>query len=459
MTLETLLKYDDNPVCINSFYKSFNIWFYVRYKIFDAIISSENNVTPPTTKQKKTLRDIIPFLFFSIRYRIPKTKKKVIFFSTNVVNMKNGNSYENRLYDYYFNQIKQDAIIVEDPYNLVYRRPRNVKVYYSGYILIMYKFLFFFTKKNKKTYIELSNIVDTIKTLFPNTFDNFFWDSLKNQVYKEFNYFLFKKKFYIRLLRKIQPLIVFREDGSYGQYQDLALACHENKIIFAEFQHGNISSQHIAYNYGQAFFDNEELKRLVPSYYLTFGSYWGNQIRHPAYKIPIGFPYLQNKTKMQSDKNAILIISDGDSPNQNKELISFVRDYAIKNELEIILKLHPCEKSVMNEWYCDLLNEGEILIKLFEPVYDYIPSSKFVIGGDSTVMYETLCFGITPFVYRTRKVMSKAEVTDIFNTFGTKDELLKLMNGEKECKHINYELFFDKDFRINFINFINKFVK
>ena len=259
----------------------------------------------------------------------------------------------------------------------------------------------------------------------------------------------------MKILQKIKPKIVFREDASYGNYQALSWACNKLGIVFAEFQHGYVGIDHIAYNYGDIFLKNEELKNLLPSYYLTFGSFWGSQISHPAKKIPIGFPYLNEKSKQVNNKNLILIISDGDTPNITRFLINCVKEFSIKNNLKIILKLHPLEVSKKKEWYSDYLEGDLFKIKTFEPVYDYIQNARFVIGSSSTVMYETLCFGINPFVYESERTSIREVEMSIFDTFKTKEELLQLMNGIRTLKKIDYTQFFSDKWETAFLDFIN----
>lgn len=460
MVIKDLLKFDDEKLCENSFYKNFHVWFFIRCSVFTKIIFDEleleivDNSLKDIIKHKSILKKI-KYILLTIIKKIPVKKENVIFFSSNEVNIKSGNYYENRLYDFFYNQLKSESIIVEDSFNLEYMTPRKENVYYSDYIRWLNRIYCFFIKKNKDDYIVLSSLVDNIKTLFEDfSFSDEYWENLKDIVYDGFRSFQFKKRFYLKMLKKIKPKIVFRENASYGGYQALAYACNVLHISYAEFQHGGISDRHVAYNYGKSFFESERLKKLLPSYYLTFGNFWGSLIRHPAKKYPIGFPYLQQKYNIQMQKKIILIVSDGTAPNQNKLIISYVKDFALENDLHIILKLHPCEALKINQWYFDLLNVKNLSIRLNESVYDYICQAKFVIGCYSTVMYETLCFGLNPFVYES-KVNCNSIFTSDFDTFRTKDELLDLMNGEKKLKKIDTGKFFSNNWKTAFSDFIN----
>lgn len=458
MQLADLLIYDEKPECYNSFYKDFNVWFYIRDKIFCDILSKENNVELVTTRINQSKYKKIKFIILSFLFRIPSKRKAIVFFSSNVVNMKREGVYENRLYDYFFKQKQNESILIEDCYNLEYRRPRSSRVYYTGIVQLQYKFKLLFSKNKNYDLVQLSKIIDEIKTIFIDFFTDEYWNEINQIVYNGFCFFEYARNYYSKLFNKIKPKIVFREDASYGHYQYLSVVCKEKNIIFGEFQHGCVAMDHVSYNFGKTFFENAKLKELLPSYYLMFGQYWGSQIKHPAEKQSVGFPYLQQKKNNNDCKQIILIVSDGDSPNQNKTLINYISEYAKDQKLTIILKLHPCEYPKLQEWYGELLDNQIIQIKVFEPVYDYISKAKYVIGSGSTVMYETFAFGIMPFVYESKRFLGNQKAKEIFNTFSTKEELLDLVNGKTQIKKVDVNYFFDKNWEKSYIKFINEVV-
>lgn len=459
MKVSEFIKFDEKDECANSFYKGFNVWFCIRHSVFNRLLYEQlglkqNDFSFAKVFFQKNLKQKIKYLAFSFFKAIPMREKNVIFFSTNVVNMKNGVSYDNRLYDYFYQQIEPNAILVEDSYNFEYRRPRNINVYYSDAIKIWGKIFKFFIIKNTEDIKALNLIVDKIRMLFSvYNLTEEYWNSIKHFVYDSYLSFVFEKRYYTRIFKKIRPKIVFREDASYGCYQSLAYACNELGIVFSEFQHGYVGEIHIAYNYGKTFFSSERLKRLLPAYYLTFGDFWKEQIQHPATKISVGFPYLQDKCKNRFGKKNILIVSDGDSPGQNKLLVDYVKEFAKKQKLSIILKLHPCEALKLNDWYSDLMESSEVIIRIYDSVYDCLAQSKYVIGISSTVIYETLCFGLNPFVYEVNKNYN-SEFVKIFDTFKTKEDLLQLMNGTRTLKKIDYTQFFSDKWGTAFLDFI-----
>lgn len=464
MQCSDFMKFDDNAKCVNSFYKGFHVWFYIRFVVFNAINNLENGVKTLDYREEfknafgnLTFIKKIQYVFLTFFRKLPKRKARIIFFNGSGGNMKEGNSYEHRITDFFYGQVRDESISVEESYKLKYFVPRKVKTYYLDYILVLNKFNEILKSRKNEDFNNISLIVDGIKVLFRNyALDDEFWENQKNSAYKGFLAFCFKQKIYFKLLKKINPSIVFRNCASYGGYQALSSACHKLGIVFAEFQHGYIGVDHEAYNYGDVFFENMQLRNLLPSYYLTFGCFWGAQIRHPAKIVPIGFPYLQKKSIATAAKRFILIVSDGDSPSQNKFLIDCVKDYAYEHNLSIVLKLHPCECLKKDEWYSDLHESESFQIKLFEPVYDYISCAKFVIGSCSTVMFETLCFGLNPFVYASERLLKKEIERSIFDTFETKDELMALMTGCKTLKKIDYNIFFSKDWDTAFVNFMKK---
>lgn len=465
MWLDDLLVFDNKPDCINSFYGEFNVWFSLRPRIFLDFLASECNVIERTEGTKLDFVKIIKFELLSLLFRPQKKHKDIVFLTSNVVNMRmKDGRYENRLVDFFYQQNEKNTVVIEDPYNLEYRRPRRKKVFYNGWFLIKQgrycRLKRILAKKEKDAdYLALSEIVDRIKKLFEGKFTEKYWDEIMENVYYDFLSFKYASKYYLNLFKKIRPKVVFQEDACCGR-QHMAMVCRKLGIVYAELQHGAVRLNDFSYNYGEAFFNNEKLKNILPSYFLTFGEYWSKNIRIPSQKKTVGFPFLQNfaKNTKSNVKDLILIVSDGDSPEQSKTLIDYVTDYAEQNGLKIILKLHPCEYPNLEKWYGDIVQNESLQIKLFEPVYDYIVNARFVIGSASTVMYESLAFDVVPFVFESKKFMSNPYGKELFNTFATKSDLLNLMNGQTVLKNIEPKQFFDENWENSYLKFINEII-
>jgi hypothetical protein len=207
-------------------------------------------------------------------------------------------------------------------------------------------------------------------------------------------------------------------------------------IIYAEFQHGLVSKNHPAYNYGDTFIKSTITKRLLPKYFLTFGKYWSEQVRIPGKKNEIGFPFLKEKSLMlkKKDKNksliTILVVSDGVFPEFYEKLIRKLSNEKYEYPIEIIFKLHPVEVPLLKTWYNSLMEIENVIIKTYESVYDIMIMADIVVGCASTVMFEALQFSLKPFVYVNNR--SKENIDNsYFHTFNDVDDLIDQIREEK----------------------------
>jgi hypothetical protein len=464
MNIDSLLLMDNYPEMINSLVGDYHVWYGMRYWILDEIVARNDRLTQPISVLHLKIMKFLKYLWLTlIKFPYILKQKKIIFFSSNVVNMKEGEYYFNRLYDIFFSLCENSAVIIEDSYRREYRIPRKQVVYYSDMIYILSAILSKFIRISKKVRCELNNTFLKIKTKIDYNFDNKFWDVTFLRLEKQYKRHLVEKTIYLYLLRKIRPKIIFREDGSYGSYQALSTICNKLNIVYAEFQHGLVSNP--AYNYGEVFVVSDITKNLMPKYFLTFGKYWSEQIRIPGKKIEVGFPYLQKKAFMAKSKKqnhswiTVLVVSDAALPEFYVDLIRRLSREKYKYPLEIIFKLHPVEVPLLETWYGSLLAIENVVIRTYEPVYDIIIDADIVVGCGSFVMFEVLQFGLKPFVY----IHARSSSIDYsyFHTFNDIDDLLKQIREEKYLvgkqdmvKDMNY--IWEQNPQESFQKFINK---
>jgi len=203
---------------------------------------------------------------------------------------------------------------------------------------------------------------------------------------------------YKRLLDRINPSVIVLV-VSYGK-EVLIEACKQRDIPVVELQHGVIYDHHHGYSYPE-----DETKSTFPDYLLTFGEFWGENIRIPIpddHVIPVGYPYLQRRIDDYTGiepKEQILFISQGTIGHElSKFALMIHQDPRIDHE--IVYKLHPGEYDRWQDEYPHLAESDMTVIDRPEPpLYQLFAESSVQVGVGSTAVYEGLCFDLNTFVF------------------------------------------------------------
>lgn len=256
--------------------------------------------------------------------------------------------------------------------------------FYLYAILSLPTALFKFTKKEKKSIIELKELLNKHFQLNIN---------LEKFLYSKIIIFKLKYRFFDKLIKKknIKRVIVV---VSYGNYPLIA-AARDNNVEVIEMQHGVITNYHLAYNFGKT---NKELN-YFPDRLLTFGPYWNNidglpnQTKIETY----GFGYLNKQLEYYNNvgkqKKQILFISQGTIGKQLGkiafEIAKTMPDY------HFVYKLHPGEYNRWQKEYEALkkaskLNNFEVIDNNEKNLYSYLAESEFQVGVYSTAIFEGL---------------------------------------------------------------------
>lgn len=240
--------------------------------------------------------------------------------------------------------------------------------------------------------------------------------------------------FFHKILDRTSPQIVLFYNSDEPYTQILMEVCNQRGIAIAEIQHGTF----IGYEKNIKFCSlcNENL--VYPSYYVSYGNFTKEILSREAcgckYGLsanaikPIGRISLDERCKDSirkksfSKKRIYLIIS-----NCNPAMAEFSLRLATAlrgKEVEIIYKLHPYEygKSMTN------INEMKgygITVMSNCNLYELIERADFVIGIESTVLYESARLGKMIFIYRNDDVRHPLVEKKIAFRIHSVEELIK----------------------------------
>jgi hypothetical protein len=205
---------------------------------------------------------------------------------------------------------------------------------------------------------------------------------------------LFYKFFVRKIAAKIAGKIVFLNCGCYlGSNAILSWNFHKHGFTVIEPQHGYIGPNHHSYNYPKGIFKIPRVREVFPDYFLTFGEKWGQNISIPSQIIPVGNKYLEDYVKTnlpkKDDGSNILVVSQG---TVTERMVGIAKTIATAfPEKNIIFKLHPGEIP-FKERYQELEAFGNIEIIGFQNILPLIAKSKYIVGYNSTTLFEALAF-------------------------------------------------------------------
>jgi len=250
---------------------------------------------------------------------------------------------------------------------------------------------------------------------------------------------------------------MFVEDGSYGQRGYLFKWAKARGMVTAELQHGFVSENHPAYNYGKGILSSSVYKEYLPDYVLTYGSYWNERMNTASKKVVIGNPNLSehraNAASQWPEKarQVILIISGGANPEGMKQIAIDLARIIDHSRYQVILRPHPGELPWVRERYGQLESSGAS-IDVTSDLYDALLRATFVAGEVSTVLFEALHFGKVAFAMDHPYTLLHIG-SNTLPIFKTASDIASLV-AQKQFHMPASNLFWAADWQVNYETFI-----
>ena len=235
-----------------------------------------------------------------------------------------------------------------------------------------------FYDKNAK---QLDDLVSSIEKAFP----EISWD--KNGFITYLTRCYYYRKAYKSLFNKLQAKRLFAP--ARGSFMDIIPAAKENGMTVFELQHGVTYSETLTYS---GYLDPQ----FTPDYFLTFGrintpkcyGVSNNQV------IEIGWAfenYIKNSIRQQVNSKSVLVIS---SPTISLAMVR-ITCYLAKlfPKVTFCFRPHPNEQLDANRRYLLSSLPNISLDDNSESVSVALMRFDYVIGENSTVLYEALAMG------------------------------------------------------------------
>lgn len=438
-------------------FDNFLMWPKIRGVVFLKAINDYQEQTRKSTPKISQLLKYATNVFMKYPYFVKNTD--IMSFGTTLYDVLIDKQYFNRIYDYYNFVFPDNTIFFELPNHFEYRKPRAFKnTYYHDYIRIMTVLM---SKLNKNIGQEqmrtINAFVDYLKTNFDEKFEDSFYEYIKVQLIKEEKKLKYRKRYFLKLLDKIKPKVLFLNNAHLGIESYIIKWAKERGIIIAEFQHGVVSKMHLAYNYGDAILNSEEYRKFTPDYFLTFGEYWNKQIKIPGNTYVVGNPHFHESIKRYKDikeeKNTILIVSQG---TLTKEFVEIAKYLASEfKDKKIIFKMHPGEMKNYNlikplEAFrnVDIQKDGDI--------YELLAKYESIVACYSTTVFEALAFNKRIYIMDNSysKNYIPREIGIRFKNFPELKDLIK--NKVKNENEPDIEYYFNSNWKENYKKFIEQ---
>ena len=457
---KVLLQLDEDEI-INSetfYHANLFIWPFIRHEIYELLMAGEVGFQERHGKPTESRKTPVGDIDFKSYYEAHKNnleiihKHKILFLCNMVrsVLTKNGKIFDKEI-DYFVN-LHESSYISYIAYNNQYHENRYIDnssymnhIFFKGTLYNRLKSIAFKKEYPILTYLYRNNIIDNK------------WQRHLNEKLCQLDYTLpIIKKNYIKFLNHIEPEIVFIRLASYGRYAHLVRWAKEIGVKVGEFQHGLISQAHMAYNYSNKLYDNDQYKAYWPDYILTYGDYWNKQIGIPCKKYVVGNPHFctskQNYFDIYEDKNTVLILSQGTMTKKFVELAIYLSQNL--KDYKVVFKLHPTEV-YFEDRYEVLYKYNNIEVVKTGDIYEYIAKYEKIIAHTSTVAFEATAFNKRIFILDDEH--TKRNMPD---TLGMRfEEPLDLVHmlREQDSKEVTYdsEYYFNCNWAENYRNFLN----
>lgn len=235
---------------------------------------------------------------------------------------------------------------------------------------------------------------------------------------------------YEGMLSVIRPRLLLTLAGCYGASAALIRAARHLDIVTAEYQHGTLSGGHDGYNFGPALRDNAAFRSAIPEHFLSYGTWWNEQVNAPVRMTAVGNPhrdYRCAQARLPQSKDTILILSDGTEFSLYLALARQLAPQAHAKGLQVVIRPHPLERSLVLARHG---NDSSIRIDPNEDLYTSLGGAHAVVSELSTGLFEAVGLAEKLFVWDTPKARFGFP-TFPFQPFKNADELIELLSDDR----------------------------
>lgn len=264
--------------------------------------------------------------------------------------------------------------------------------------------------------------------------------------------------------KKTRARLLIKEDACYGGADSASaiLAARHLGMVTAEYQHGMVSTGHDGYNFAPTVLNNDTYKQIFPDYFLTFGSWWGEQINISVEKLAIGNPHrsemLASRHSDFSQNRQILVLGEGIETTLYLEFCEQI-SIALGSSYEVVFRPHPFQRQSLAIMYPDGFF-GRVRFDTQQDIYESFRKSAVVVAEASTGLFEAI--GLVPkiFIWDTAKSRFSYPKHP-FHRFSDAEELVHLIhtNSAGRVSAQQMESIWASNWKQNYLAFIEPMIK
>ncbi len=438
--------------------KDLMIWPLIRTRVLSYIKRKKNKIAIPHAGHTKLSLKNFRYIYNSLKYAPHRLNKRYnIFYYISARGRLNNKNF-NIGADYYSSLLPK-TLVIDASYRGHYYIPDNTDNFAIGEYGELKAFLLYQIKRlfsKKKNNHSIERFIEFLKT--KDNIEEDFAEKIRKKLYYYYYGYDYYRSYITNVFKKLNPKIIFVRTATYGRFKSILLKiAKENGILTGEFQHGNISESHVAYNYGDAIFESEQYKKYLPDYILTYGDYWNEKIKIPSKKMTIGNPHFYESKKkykeIKEQKDSILIISQGTITDKFVKIAKYLSE-KLQN-YRILFKLHPGEVPFEGR-YKELYKYANIELAKSGDIYEYLAQFENIVACYSTTIFEALGFNKKLFILN-NKLSEEFIPENIGLRFKENEELKDLILNTKELNMTyNLEYYFNSNWKENYKNFLNE---
>lgn len=461
---DCFLQYEeDNDLFEKKEIAGIRYWSYLRYPIWQVIMQMNGwgiNITgnTGTIAKERTLERIERN---TIRNPMLSMHKEILVFNS-PRRVKCGSYYQCIYTDEWLKDLKRSYCVCESPFRGQHFKPvrtKNLK-YIDCKNCVM-------PKQKIDVRKEYSALISELENNLGVRFDNKHKKALLGNLDNIINHRAGIMTYYDRLLRRINPKIIFLVNGYDLEHMLMVETAKRRGIPTVELEHGAMEG-HLAYN----FLRKRELPGF-PDYIFTFGKHDAGVPQLPidsANVIPVGSAQLerevlfyQNAFKNKTKKKKIITVWS----NGSEELIDCALRLSERLDLsvyKVVVKLHPSEYQTWDKIY-PKLKRGNVQIEdgSKHNVYYWLAVSDWVIGTSSTTLIEATAFDTNILILKASKYYQmKGVVEKGFGKYAADDkEVYDIIMSGKSTRDpdVDPEMFFARNVKENIYKAIDQMIE
>ena len=406
------------------------------------------------------------FFYNSLRYHSLDQEYPTMVMATGARLIEHGGRYFNCLSDYFVSSEPNTTFVLEDLFNWKWPFPRHYEKMLLHTPLRVSGALMGRLRSNH--YIEPARVlVDLVcrraKDMIGWNIDDVRRRWLEKKCANNSASLLPRYRRYQSIFERMGTRLIIKEESCYGGADNASaiLAAKNLGIVTAEYQHGSVSSGHIAYNFAPSILSAQSYLQTLPTYFLAYGSWWGRQINAPVDVIVIGNPHRAETLKFSADdihsQRQILVLGDGIDTKRYLDLCQRLV-LSLEGIAQVVFRPHPLERaSVWAKYTGGFI--GETRIDTNQDIYASFRMARAVVSEVSTGLFEAI--GLVPkvFIWNTLKANFSFPMHP-FQSFSDANELAGLILDESAGRVSNQQIeeIWASDWQRNYLNFIKQVV-